>query len=266
MIRLRILRVAAGDLVSKAFLVGINLYLIRYLAVDQYSHFTVLLNAVFLGYQLACGPLERLYIAEHDQYGKYLASLQWIFSGCSAIAAILWLRREINWIDAFLIAIGVFLLAAYQTLRIRLQQKLDFTMFSIAEILKNGLWFVMLMLFLSVPALPTGTASLLSLLAGTVVAMSVLKVTSASRVPPLESRGTSSEIAKVLWDTRYVIAYSLIGAIVPYIPVMMATTIGDKTITATYGAAMRYQAILGMAVFAFNTALLPQMAYKSAIY
>ena len=254
------LRVAAGDLVSKALLVGINLYLIRRLAVDQYSHFTLLLNAIFLGYQLACGPLERLYIAEHERYRAHLTSLQWVLSGVSALAVVLWLWPEIVWSEALLILTGVFLLAAYQVLRIRLQQRLDFALFSLADILKNGLWLMLLILFLSVPLLPPGTSSLLALLGGTFVAMCVLKFASASRLPSLRHRGSYSGMARILWDTRYVITYSMVGAVVPYLPVMMATTIGSDAITATYGAAMRYQAILGMAVFAFNTVLLPQMA------
>jgi O-antigen/teichoic acid export membrane protein len=51
---------------------------------------------------------------------------------------------------------------------------------------------------------------------------------------------------------------------IPYLPLAMASAIAtatnNNTITATYGASMRYQAILGMFVFAFNTVLLPQMA------
>lgn len=255
-----ILRIAAGDLVSKALLVGINLYLIRHLAVYEYSHFTVLLNAVFLGYQLACGPLERIYIAEHDRYRAHVTSLRWVLSGASALGGILWLWRDIDWTDALLILTGVFLLTAYQVLRIRLQQRLYFTLFSIAEIIKNGLWLGLLMLFLAVPLLPPGTSSLLSLLVGTLLAITLLKIITTSRLPPEETRRPGAELARVLWDTRYVIAYSLVGAVVPYLPIMMATTFGSDAITATYGAAMRYQAILGMAVFAFNTVLLPQMA------
>ena len=255
-----ILRIAAGDLVSKALLVAINLYLIRWLAVDQYSHFTVLLNAVFLGYQLACGPLERLYIAEHERYKSHLTSLRLILSGCSAMACIIWLWQSILWTDVILIFVVVFLLSAYQVLRIRLQQSLDFTLFSLAEILKNVLWLGILMLLLSVSSLPPGTSSLLSLLIGTFVAMWVLKMVAGRRLPTLDRRVEGVKIPRVLWTTRYVIGYSLIGSLVPYLPVMIATTSGSDAITATYGAAMRYLAILGMAVFAFNTVLLPQMA------
>ena len=255
-----VLRIALGDLISKALLVGINLYLIRSLAVEQYSHFTMLLNAVFVGYQLACGPLERLYIAEHERYRAHLTSLRLILSIGSASAGVLWLWKSIIWTDVLLIFFGVFILASYQVMRIRLQQSLDFTLFSLSEILKNGMWLVLLLLLLSVQIFPPGTSSLLSLLVGTLVTMSVLKVAAGSRLPVLAKRGSRSEIPRVLWDARYVISYSLIGAVVPYLPVMIATTIGSDEITATYGAVMRYQAILGMAVFAFNTVLLPQMA------
>lgn len=255
-----VLRIAAGDMVSKALLVGINLYLIRKLAVDEYSHFTVLLNVMFLGYQLACGPLERLYIAEHERYHAHLTTLRWILGGLSAFGAILWLWEDIDLPDALVIFVGVLLLSSYQVIRIGLQQRLEFTMFSVAEVLKNGLWLGLLVLLLGTSLLPAGTVPLLALLAATLLALLVLKVVLRTphqrAVPP---PGPSS-IGRVLWDTRYVIAYSLVGAVMPYLPVLMAVADGQDTTTATYGAAMRYQAILGMAVFAVNTVLLPQMA------
>ncbi len=255
-----ILRIAAGDLVSKGLLVGINLYLIRHLAVDEYSHFTVLLTAVFLGYQLACGPLERLYIAEHDRYRSHLTSLQWVLGGASALGGVLWLWRSIDVADAALIVTGVFLLSAYQVSRIRLQQRMEFTLFSVAEILKNGMWLVTLLLFLAVPLFAPGSSALLALLVGTFVAMALMRFITRARPAPQERRASGRDVGRVLWDTRYVIAYSLVGAVVPYLPVMMANALGSDALTATYGAAMRYTAILGMAVFAVNTALLPQMA------
>lgn len=255
-----VIQIAIGDLVSKTLLVGVNLYLIRRLEVDQYSHFTLLLNGIFLGYQLACGPLERLYIAEHERYRAHLMWLQWFLSSVSALAMMLWLWHKIAWTDALLILLGVFLLAAYQVLRIRLQQRLAFRLFSLADILKNAMWLVFLIPFLSIPQLPLGTSSLLALLAGTFVAMFILEFASASQLRILQHRGPYTEMANVLWGSRYVFAYSMVGALIPYLPVLMATRIGDDGITATYGAAMRYQAILGMAVLAFNTVLLPQMS------
>lgn len=247
-------------MVSKALLVGINLYLIRKLAVDEYSHFTALLNVIFLGYQLACGPLERLYIAEHDRYHAHLTTLRWILGGLSALGVIIWLRNDIDRPDAALILVGVLLLSSYQVIRIRLQQRLEFTMFSVAEVLKNTLWLVLLVLLIGTSFVPTGTVPLITLLAATVLAMLVLKIMlKSSDRPPLPPAGARS-VGQVLWDTRYVVAYSLVGAIIPYLPVLMAVADGHDTTTATYGAAMRYQAILGMAVFAVNTVLLPQMA------
>lgn len=255
-----IFRVAIGDVISKALLVGINLYLIRHLEVDQYAHFTLLLNAIFLGYQLACGPLERIYIAEHDRYREHLTLLQWILSSLASLGCILWLWRDIGWTDRLLILVGVFLLASYQVLRIRLQQRLDFTLFSLSDVLKNGLWLMFLSLCLSVPLLPSGVASLLAMLGGAFVAMVTLRLVARSRFPAPQHRGPYPSMPRVVWGVRYVVLYSVVGALVPYLPVILATVTGSDEINATYGAAMRYQAILGMAVFAVNTVLLPQMA------
>lgn len=252
------LQIAAGDIASKALLVGINLYLIRLLAIDEYSHFTMLLNAVFVGYQLACGPLERLYIAEHERFSANLTSLGWVLSTISASVGILWLWQYIVLTDALLIFGGVLVLSVYQMQRIRMQQRMLFAIFSFAEVVKNSLWLLLLLVFLGTTQIPPAESSLSALLVGTLVAVVALKA-----FGPAHSKDGlkgSSGMGRVLWDARYVVAYSAIGAVVPYLPVIMATTAGSDVITATYGAAMRYQAILGMAVFAFNTVLLPQMA------
>lgn len=257
------IRIAAGDVVSKAILVGINLYLIRFLAIDQYSHFTLLLNAMFLGYQLACGPLERLFIAEHKKYRKNLQSLQWTLCGFSSFCCVLWLWREADLTDLFLIVLGIYLLADYQVFRIRLQQRLFFTAFSVAEILKNGMWVMLLVLLFSASLLPPSVAALVALLLGTSIALYILKFVVESGLPVIENGESSCKMASVLWNSKNVIIYSLIGAAIPYLPIVMASSFGDNKSVATYGAAMRYQAILGMAVFTFNTVLLPQMAALS---
>lgn len=254
------LRIVSSDVVSKGLLVGINLYLIQRLDIDEYAHFTLMLSAVLLGYQLACGPLERLYIAEHDRYRAHLTSLRWVLSMVSALGGVLWLWRTSAWSDMLMLFIGVFVLAAHQTIKIRLQQRLDFTFFSIAEVLKSAMWALLLVPFLSLPFIQPGAAGVLALILATLLSVALLRLGGGPRMPGPEDRRPFSEIARVLWDTRYVLAYSLMGAVVPYLPVMMAEASSSNTVTATYGAAMRYQAILGMAVFAFNTVLLPQMA------
>ncbi|CAM5200171.1 hypothetical protein CDEN61S_01026 [Castellaniella denitrificans] len=255
-----VLRVAMGDAFSKALLIGINLYLIRHLEIDQYAHFTLLLNAMFLGYQLACGPLERIYIAEYDKYRDHLPILQWVLSGVAALTCILWLWRDIAWTDVLLIIVGVFLLASYQVLRIRLQQRLDFTLFSLSDILKNGLWFTLLSLLFSVPFLPSGVSALLAMLGGAFISMSILRWITKSRFPARQVNLSFSGGGRIFWEVRYIILYTMAGALVPYLPIMMATMIGGDEVNATYGAAMRYQAILGMVVFAVNAVLLPHMA------
>jgi O-antigen/teichoic acid export membrane protein len=259
-----ILRIAVGDLVSKALLVGINLYLIRHLAVDQYAHFTVLLNAVFLGYQLACGPLERLYIAEHERHARHIKSLQWILSGFGALVVLFWLWKDITLFDSFVVFFGILILAAYQVLRIRLQKNSNFALFSISEIIKNTFWLFFLVLMNFISVISSGESAILSLLFGTSVAIAVLKITVNTKLPSAGYSSSFFELFGVFRDARYVISYSLIAALIPYLPILMATVSNVDLLISTYGAAMRYLTILGMAVYAFNTVLLPEMAVNQS--
>lgn len=252
--------VAAGDLISKILLVGVNLYLIRRLEITEYSHFAMLLNAIFLAYQLACGPIERLYIADHERFRGYMRPLGVILCMASLFACISWLLNKIAISDAILILIGTLLLAHYQIMRIKLQQKMEFSLFALSDIIKNALWLALVGIIIWIPGIPLGTSALICLLVATLLSTVVLSKSTMKRIPQFPSRGTYGHLFRLLWETRFVILYSLAGALIPYMPILMAAKSGSDVVIATYGAALRYQAILGMAVFAFNAVLLPKLA------
>jgi O-antigen/teichoic acid export membrane protein len=260
-----LLRVAAGDMASKALLVGINLYLIHRLDVGNYAEFTLLLNAMFLAYQLACAPLERLYIGQHERFGHHLGSMHKMLAGAAAVGVLAWLGSRIDLPAAAIVLAGVVVLSTYQVLRIRLQQQEHFAWFSLAEVLKNGLWLPLLLAALALPGSREGAMAVAALVLASLLAMLSLRRFAHASLPASKNFGGSTspqDFLRVLLATRHVVAYSLIAAVIPYMPIVLASHEGPLA-TATYGAALRYQAILGMAVYALNTVLLPSMAAAS---
>ncbi len=254
-----VVRVAVGDAISKIIIVFITIFLIRRLSISEYSHFTKLFNSIFIGYQLATGPIERLFIAEHDRYKEYLLPFQMLFTSISSILVVMWIWNGASEIDILTVFLGIFILANYQVFRIKLQQNMYFFLFSGTEVVKNILWLIILMGFMKVNLTSPSESAIMALLIAALFArmgFTYVSTANSQRKHRLLFHG----VATVIYGAKYVILYSVLGAVIPYIPVMLTTINNDDLITATYGAAMRYQAILGMGVYALTTVLLPKMA------
>jgi O-antigen/teichoic acid export membrane protein len=64
----------------------------------------------------------------------------------------------------------------------------------------------------------------------------------------------------VIVGSKEVFVYSLLAAVIPFLPILFANHERNVELLATYGAAMRYQAVLGFFVYALNTVCLPVLA------
>jgi O-antigen/teichoic acid export membrane protein len=254
------LHVAGGDVASKALLLAANLLLIRVLPVTEYAQFSLLLTAVLLGYQLACAPLERLLIAEHAQVAPLALPLLGLFGAVALLAMALWLGRGSSGTGHALALAGIALLSLYQLGRIALQQRQEFLRFAASEVARNGLWLAAL---LGAVALGLATAPLAIglLLAATALAGLLAGTWTALRSLPPRAQAAHG-VAESVWRARHVVGYSLLGSVLAFLPMLLASHGDDALRDATYGAALRYQAVLGMAVYAFNTILLPAMAQQ----
>src|SRR5690606_13514430 len=73
-------QVLIGDGAAKLIMLLANTLLVRYRSVSDYAAYAMLSNAVFLGFQLACAPIARLCIAEHDRYSRIASRLLYLFA------------------------------------------------------------------------------------------------------------------------------------------------------------------------------------------
>lgn len=121
-----VIRVLFGDALAKFFLLVANIFLIQKLDINEYSTFAVLSSAIFLGYQLACAPIERLYIAEHHQYRGAIVPLLLLFSLAGGLATYTWMVDAPSALWLVLVLGGVVILSLYQFVRIQFQQREQF--------------------------------------------------------------------------------------------------------------------------------------------
>src|SRR5690606_26731239 len=63
-----------------------------------------------------------------------------------------------------------------------------------------------------------------------------------------------------LYSARHVIAYTLVAAVIPFVPFAVVTWFLDELVVSTYGAAMRYVGVISLIGLAVNTVLFPSMA------
>ncbi|MBM2882780.1 hypothetical protein JFK97_00020 [Chromobacterium phragmitis] len=255
-----ILTIATGDVFSKFLLVAINLMLIRSLSVHDYAHFTILTTVAYLGYQMVCGPLERLYIAEHAKYKEHLTSIKNTLLLLCLLLSGIWLWKTSTALDIFLCWVGIIVLTHHQYLKIHFQKKEDFTVYSLMEICKNFGW----LLLAAIPfifKIQINEAYYFEALIFSAL-VTILIFGRVRQIFPLKipEKGELFSSAIALKKANFVIGYTLAGAAIPYYPVFVAVYTSEPYVTSLYGAASRYLAILNMAAFAFNTVLLPQLA------
>jgi len=258
-----VFRVFFGDGLAKSCLFIANILLVRELDVSEYSVFAVLSSAIFLGYQLACSPIERLYIADHQRYRYFAKPMLIVSSILAALFSYFVMVKLHDLISFFVILIGVILLALYQFLRISLQQRQWFFWFSATELLKNALWLISLIIFLYIffEDAYSGTTSISLLILASIVSLLLISPFVSIKAERRQCGVFSfSEMWRLLNEGKFVFGYSLVAAIHPYIPFMLVAQFSDDQTIGSYGAAMRYIGIVSMMGAALNVVFLPHMA------
>lgn len=258
-----VLRVFLGDGLAKVSLFIANILLVRELSIAEYSAFSILSGAIFLGYQLACSPIERLYIAEHQRFRFVAKPLLVAFSVLAAFFSYFVIAKQHEIVSLAVVLVGVVLLALYQFFRIQLQQRQWFLLFSVAELLKNILWLALLLLFLYVAfeEVYSGIVSVALLILAALVSLLIISPFAGLKVEDESRRALSlAGVWRLLGEGKFVFGYSIVAAVHPYIPFALVAHYSGDQVIGSYGAAMRYIGIISMAGAAINVVFLPHMA------
>ncbi|WP_101495719.1 lipopolysaccharide biosynthesis protein [Thiopseudomonas denitrificans] len=261
----RIITVFLGDGFSKAINIGVSLYLISFLDVDQYAYFTVVFTSIMMGYQVACGLIERLYITDYSNF--IVVSRQSYMLIALPIGSIFFIYT----MTVLESKAGLFFFAGYlafiffQVLRIVAQKKENFRRFVILDVLKNSIWagLTTLLVFLG--------AQLADYFLMALVLSTWVVVLCAIHMRYFDSIETGKpKLGGIISAFNYlimradVVFYSILSGCMPYIALVLISFLGSVETVAAYGVAMRYQALFSMVVYAINVVLLPRMASGSA--
>src|SRR5690606_18098948 len=130
-----------------------------------------------------------------------------------------------GWFGFLMIAVGVMLLSAFQFLRIRLQHANLFLHYSIAEVARNVAWVVMVVsaLYLVPKEAFWGELALGLLVVASLIVVLAFRWIMPSEKHVIDDRNWLPDLYPSLHAARYVIAYTLVAAIVPFVPFAVVT-------------------------------------------
>ncbi|MCQ4271899.1 hypothetical protein NA655_12805 [Pseudomonas kuykendallii] len=257
----RIVAVFLGDGFSKAINISVSLYLISFLAIDQYAYFTVVFTSIMMGYQVACGLIERLYIADHSNFIVNAQQKRLLIALPIGSVLFVYAVTVLEYKAGFYFLAGYSVFICFQMSRIEAQKNEEFKRFIGMDILKNCIWASLTAVLVLVGA-QLADYFLIVLIFSTWVI-----VLCANHSPrSVAIKRSESNLGEVAGSINYlvmradIVLYSVLAGCMPYIALVLVSFMGSASNVAVYGVAMRYQALFSMAVYAINVVLLPRMA------
>ena len=258
-----VFRVFLFDGASKMFLAASSLMLIKYLPVDEYSAFITVFTYAMLVYQGVCSVIERLYIAEHAQYMLHQIGVKYLLLlvGCGGFSFYVFFFQGL--LAGLMFLLLVLISVNYQVERIKLQKSEKYSEFMLVEFFRNLSWFLLVVVAVLFAKESAGYVSLMGYALSTgVMFIFVKKISKRAHEADYGCIVQKDIVSAVryLGRKKSILSYSAITAIFPYLAFIMVGILGDDMLTATYGAALRYQAIFSIAVYAANAVLIAKMA------
>lgn len=261
------------DGISKAFLALASLLLIKYLSVSDFAEFSIVFTVSMMAYQIISGVVERLYISDYNNYkgeggGSSLALMCIVGATIST-----YIYFYVDLYYAVLTFALIIICTKYQMQRIKKQKEEKFFTYAFVDMLRNLVWLVLLYLkfevFVDLIYVDNGEYALGTFALLAIVSNLLLHFVS-NRIR-LKVHSESAHFSRFICSVKYfmsrkdIVAYSILGGVIPYYPFIIATLMRDESLIATYGAAMRYQAIFSMAILAVNTVVIARFCNNKEI-
>ena len=138
----------------------------------------------------------------------------------------------------------------FQINRIRLQKNEQYLSYVRVEIVRNIFWVIATAIILFFYR--HGDYIYIIYSYGVVNLMMSLPIKNSQ----ITEKETYRESIGYLFSKRYLVLFSVISGLFPYVVFLFVENNGDDTLIASVGAAMRYQALLSMVVLSMNTVFL----------
>lgn len=238
---------------SKVLVATISLVLIRFVKIEEYSHFILIFTFFTIVFQIISGVIERLYIIEHAAYSKNEFRYNFILITSLLIIPVIYFLVTQNIEDfvliMFLSATSIF----FQIKRIRMQRNERYVDYVKLEIERNFLWVLS-----SLTIIYFYREGFYIYILYALGIINIIMLWS-----PVKNGGSSKELysasVKYIFSKYYLMSFSVVAGLFPYLVFIFISNTGDQVLIASIGAAMRYQALLSMVVLSMNTVFLPKL-------
>jgi len=261
----RFVQVLSFDVLAKAVLGLVAVALIRFMPTDQFAAYTLALSVATLAAQVLAGGFNRIYIVGYERLG--LADRTEPFLGLQlalvALAGILGLPAAgaLEGLYAAVVALAAAIVLS-EFSKTYFQRELRFGRYSAIEIGR-------------VIAQAAAIIGLIAVYGGAVKASAVLWIQAAAlagaflvalgarlawrRVSALRAWGSLLRGAAAGGPYAYLFAYFGVLAVFSQIDVVLLKLLSEERTLASYGSALRYYALLSLALGAVHAVLLPSI-------
>lgn len=238
---------------SKVLVAAISLALIRFVEIEEYSHFILIFTFFTIIFQIVSSVIERLYIVEYEVYSKneFQYNLILIVLLLFLPAGYVFFTQNIE--DFFLIIFLSVTSIFFQIKRIRMQKNERYADYVKLEIKRNFLWA--LSAFTIVYFYSKGFYIYILYALGFINLLMLCGSVGQGR----KSKEPGSASVKYILSKYYLILFSVIAGLFPFLVFIFISNTRDPVLIASIGAAMRYQALLSMVVLSMNTVFLPKL-------
>lgn len=257
-------RIFSFDLLSKLLIGGLGIVLIRFMPMDEYATYTLLLSLSAFITQSLCATFNRIYILAGDREGTDDA---WPSLGLQALLIALLATLGLPLAGTLGMGYGAALLLVIancgsEFAKTCYQRDLLFARFSLIEISRSGLFVAIALLLVwqwgeGVTAYSIIGVQAISML---FVAWFALRVR-LGRSPA--SVAGIIQYARRFGHPKYLAlaSYFAVLALFTQADIFMLKAVGDEEMLATYGSAFRYYSILSLALGAVHAVLLPTIRH-----
>lgn len=253
-----LIKVFIGENLSKAILLTVNLLLISMMSVPEYARFTLLFSLTMLGAQLACAATERLYIVDYENFAPFARQALFASLSLCLIVVLVYLHGVVSLLEGAIVCSAMLILSLQQFRRITYQQRQYFGFYVVADLLKSSIWLVGVMaLFYIGDGLTAAVALALLVFASIAGLLCMPKVPGGDLVV---RQYRLRDVFLVIAGNFEVYSYTLLAAVLPYMAVLLVSQSENDALVATYGAAMRFQAVTASVIQVLNVVILPKIS------
>jgi len=264
-----VVQIFSLDLIAKAMMGILGVIIIRFMPEIEYAKYTFALSLVFVITQILSTSLNRIYIVGHHtlNLNDPLAFLGYqLFCICLLICVTVPFQHLASGIYWFAVAL-VSATCLSEFSRTIFQQKLRFFRFSFVELFRSSLFFLCVLILISIVHYKLHAWQVLLCQSGAMFASFFVFFRARIQIKEtfLVRRALDIALAVLRGKYRYLFGYFSLLAFFSQLDVFMLKTLSSNFSLATYGSAFRYYSLLMLSLAAVHSVLLPSIQKVESI-